>query len=73
MDTFSTQYESLSEQVRDLSRAQARPLDALQPGVASDYAPLLWHEEFGADGVLDDAIISRAVYQKAFRYGGRRM
>jgi hypothetical protein len=71
MDTFSAQYGSICEQIADLARTQPRRLDALQPGVASDYAPFFWHEELGADGVLDDAVISRAAYRKTLLYGGR--
>lgn len=71
MDTFSAQYERICEQVADLSRTQPKALQVLEPGVAADYAPFLWREEFGSGGVLDDAIVTRAEYRKTLLYGGR--
>jgi len=70
-EMFSRQYQRMWEQVSDLSHARPRPLDALHPVVASDFAPWLWREGFGQGGELDRAIIARAAEFKTALYGGR--
>src|ERR1035438_8982703 len=67
---FSDQYESIWQQVSDLSHTRPKPLDSLEPTVASDFAPLLWSEEFGQGGELDRAIIAGAASRKMGLYGG---
>ena len=39
---FSDQYKITWEQVTALSLLRARPVNVLQPRLASDFAPLLW-------------------------------
>ena len=68
---FSDQYKIDWEQVSDFSHARPKPLDALQPGAASDFAPYLWSDGFGFGGDLDQAIVTRAAELKRVRYGGR--
>lgn len=68
---FSEQCDIIWKQVSDLSHARPRPLDSLEPMVASDFAPLLWSEGFGLGGELDRAIVARAARFKAALYGGR--
>lgn len=68
---FSDRYETLWEQVSELSRTRPEPLDLLQPQVASDFAPFLWSEEFGLGGELDRAIVLRSAEVKTTLYGGR--
>lgn len=68
---FSTHYEDICQQVTDLSRTRPRPLDSLQPEVASDCAPLLWSKGFGQAGDLDQAIIARSAGVKSALYAGR--
>ena len=68
---FSAHYETVREQVSDLSHTRAKPLDSLQPLVASDFAPFFWSEGFGSGGELDEAIVARAAGLKTDLYGGR--
>ena len=68
---FSVQYDRICEQVSDLSHTRPKPLDSLQPLVASDFAPFLWSVGFGQGGALDQAIVARAAALKADLYGGR--
>ena len=68
---FSVQYDRISEQVSDLYHTRPKPLDSLQPLVASDFAPFLWSVGFGQGGALDQAIVARAAALKADLYGGR--
>jgi len=67
---FSAQYEIMCEQVADLSHALPRPLDSLEPQVASQFVPFLWSEGFGTGGELDRAILARAAERKAALYDG---
>lgn len=39
--------------------------------MASDFLPLLWHEEFGAGGALDSAILARSAAVKSEMYASR--
>jgi len=68
---FSQRYKLAREQVSDFSHSRPGPLDAVQPMVASDYAPFLWSEGFGRGGELDRTIIARSAEIKANLYGGR--
>jgi 2-iminoacetate synthase len=68
---FSDHYKSVWQQVSDLSRTSPKPLDSLEPMVASDFAPLFWSPEFGQSGELDRAIIAGAAGLKHALYGGR--
>lgn len=68
---FSAQYEKMREQIEDLSRTNAKPLDAPHAENASDFIPLLWSEEFGTGGELDRTISARSAEVKRALYGGR--
>ncbi|MGA3087029.1 MAG: radical SAM protein [Terriglobales bacterium] len=68
---FSERYAEVCEEVSDFSHTRPRPLDALRPGVASDYAPYFWNEGFGLGGELDQAVVSRSAEVKTGLYGGR--
>jgi hypothetical protein len=68
---LSDQYGVVWGRSLQLSRAQPRSRDALQPSFASDYVPLFWTEGFGPAGELDRAIIARSVEVKVALYGGR--
>ncbi|MGA3194037.1 MAG: radical SAM protein [Terriglobales bacterium] len=68
---FSDRYESVWQQVSELSRTRPKPLDSLEPTVASDFAPVLWSEGFGERGELDSAIIGGAARVKSALYGGQ--
>jgi 2-iminoacetate synthase len=68
---FSNRFKIIWEQASELSATLAKPLDSLQQGVASDYAPFLWSESFGLGGKLDQAIIARSADVKAALYGGQ--
>ncbi len=68
---FSEHYSLVSEQVLEFLHTRPRSVDALRPMVASDYAPLLWSEEFGTGGALDRAIIARSADLKEGLYEGR--
>ncbi|MFZ0199828.1 MAG: radical SAM protein [Candidatus Sulfotelmatobacter sp.] len=46
-------------------------MDSLRPTVTSDYAPVLWSQEFGQGGELDRAILARSAEVKAALYGGQ--
>jgi 2-iminoacetate synthase len=68
---FSDRYESVWQQVSNLSHVHPEPFDLLQPQVASDFASFLWSEGFGLGGELDRTIILRSTELKAALYGGR--
>ncbi len=68
---FSEHYSFVSEEVSEFVHTRPRALDALRPMVASDYAPLLWSEEFGTGGTMDRAIIARSADLKQGLYGGQ--
>jgi hypothetical protein len=68
---FSTQYRSVREKVSDLTYSAARPLDSLQSGVASDFAPFLWASGFGQGGDLDRDILARSARLKNAFYDRR--
>jgi 2-iminoacetate synthase ThiH len=71
MEMFSEVYETKWEEVSELSRVAAKPLDAAQPRVAADFAPFFWSEGFGQGGELDQAIVARAAALKREIYGGQ--
>ncbi len=68
---FSDRYESVWQQVSELSRTRAKSLESLEPTVAPDFAPVLWSEGFGERGELDSAIIGGAARVKSAVYGGQ--
>ena len=68
---FSDRYESVWQQVSELSRVHAEPLNLLQPLVASEFVPFLWSEEFGRGRELDRAILRHSAGVKTALYGGR--
>ncbi len=68
---FSDRYESVWQQVSELSRTRPKPLDSLGPTAASDFAPFLWSHGFGEDSELDSAIIAGAARLKTAVYGGQ--
>jgi len=68
---FSSQYQPVWEQIAALHRQRAGAPAALRPLVASDFAPLLWEEEFGTGGALDRAILDRSAALKSALYGER--
>jgi len=68
---FSAQYDRACEQVSDLARTRAKPLDSLQPWCASEFAPYLWCDGFGAGGDLDRGILRRSAECKAALYHGQ--
>jgi len=68
---FSERYAIAWERVSELSRTAPKPLSALLPKVASDFAPLLWSKRFGRGSDLDRAIVARSAEVKTALYGGR--
>ena len=68
---FSTSYRQACERVSDLRQRCTKPLDELEPCVASDFAPFFGKEEFGQGGELDRSILTRAAEQKRSLYDGR--
>ena len=68
---FSSEHKYLYEQVSDFSHTSARPLDLLQSGTASDFAPYLWAPGFGLGGELDGDILLRSARLKSAFYDRR--
>jgi 2-iminoacetate synthase len=68
---FSAHFQSALEQIAVLRRERPQNLASLRPHVASDFIPLLWHEEFGAGGALDQSILTRSAAAKSELYDGR--
>jgi 2-iminoacetate synthase len=68
---FSTQFQSACARIAALRTQRPGPLESLRPHVASDFLPLLWHEEFGASGALDSAILARSSAVKFETYARR--
>lgn len=68
---FSEQYTIAWEQASDLSHRRPQHLEELRPQVASDFIPVLWSEEFGRGGELDQAVLARSASVKVALFGGR--
>lgn len=67
---FSERYTIAWEQASELSRRRPQHLEELRPQVASDFIPVLWGEEFGRGGELDQAILARSASVKVALFGG---
>lgn len=68
---FSDHYQAMWERVEELSHTRAKSIELLQPGVAGDFAPVLWSEGFGLGGKLDRELILRSAEAKTALYGGQ--
>jgi len=68
---FSDRYESVWQQVSELSHLSPKPLELLQPQVASDFTPFFWSGDFGLGGELDRTVVRRSTEVKRVLYGGR--
>jgi hypothetical protein len=70
-EVFSDRYESVWQQVSELSHLSPKPLELLQPQVASDFTPFFWSGDFGLGGELDRTVVLRSAEVKRVLYGGR--
>jgi 2-iminoacetate synthase len=68
---FSAVHHAAWQQVADLRGQPAASLDNLRPLLASDFVPLLWHQQFGCGGAFDRSILDRSAELKSALYGGR--
>jgi 2-iminoacetate synthase len=68
---FSAHFQSALQQIAALRHQHPRHLISLRPHVASDFLPLLWHEEFGAGGAFDRDILARSAAVKSEIHDGR--
>jgi len=68
---FSERYRIACEELAQLRMAQLRSFDSLRSKEVADFVPLLWSEELGLGGKLDQSIIARSEEVKSSLYGGR--
>jgi 2-iminoacetate synthase len=68
---FSDSYGTAWQRVEEFAHSATRPLALLRTRSATDFAPYLWHREFGAAGPLDQVIVQTATATKRELYENR--